>query len=90
MSTGYADADAPGSHAKEAEFLAKATARFVRGSAGVTRALERVEIDHTLVDTHIVDALDRKPIGRPWLTIAIDVATRACWDSCLPSIIPAD
>ena len=51
--------------------------RFVRGSAGVTRALERVEIDHTLVDTHIVDRLDGKPIGRPWLTIAIDVGTRA-------------
>ena len=51
--------------------------RLVRGSAGVTRALERVEIDHTLVDTHIVDALDAEPIGRPWLTIAIDVATRA-------------
>lgn len=52
-------------------------ARFVRGSAGVARALERVEIDHTLVDTHIVDRLDGKPIGRPWLTIAIDVGTRA-------------
>lgn len=52
-------------------------ARFVRGSAGVTRALERVEIDHTLVDTHLVDRLDGQPIGRPWLTIAIDVATRA-------------
>ena len=51
--------------------------RFVRGSAGVTRALERVEIDHTLVDTHLVDRLDGQPIGRPWLTIAIDVATRA-------------
>ena len=52
-------------------------ARFVRGSAGVTRALARVEIDHTLVDTHLVDRLDGQPIGRPWLTIAIDVATRA-------------
>jgi putative transposase len=51
--------------------------RFVRGSAGATRALERVEIDHTLVDTHLVDRLDGQPIGRPWLTIAIDVATRA-------------
>jgi putative transposase len=51
--------------------------RFVRGSAGVTRALARVEIDHTLVDTHSVDRRDGKPVGRPWLTIAIDVATRA-------------
>jgi putative transposase len=51
--------------------------RFVRGSAGITRALERVEIDHTLVDTHLIDRLDGRPIGRPWLTIAIDVGTRA-------------
>lgn len=51
--------------------------RLVRGSAEATHALARVEIDHTLVDTHIVDAKDRGPLGRPWLTIAIDVATRA-------------
>ncbi len=50
--------------------------RLVRGSADATRALGRVEIDHTLVDTHIVDAKDRGPLGRPWLTISIDVFTR--------------
>jgi putative transposase len=50
--------------------------RLVRGSADSARALGRVEIDHTLVDTHIVDAKDRGPLGRPWLTVAIDVFTR--------------
>lgn len=50
--------------------------RLVRGSAEAMKALARVEIDHTLVDTHIVDAKDRGPLGRPWLTIAIDVFTR--------------
>jgi putative transposase len=50
--------------------------RLVRGSAEAVRALQRVEIDHTLVDTHVVDAVDGGPLGRPWLTIAIDVATR--------------
>lgn len=50
--------------------------RLVRGSAEAQRPLERVEIDHTLVDTHIVDAKDGGPLGRPWLTIAIDVFTR--------------
>lgn len=50
--------------------------RLVRGSAEATQPLQRVEIDHTLVDTHIVDARDRGPVGRPWLTIAIDVYTR--------------
>ena len=50
--------------------------RLVRGSAEAPHALSRVEIDHTLVDTHIVDARDRGPLGRPWLTIAMDVCTR--------------
>ncbi|EQD80716.1 transposase, partial [mine drainage metagenome] len=39
--------------------------RLVRGSAEAPHALCRVEIDHTLVDTHIVDARDRGPLGRP-------------------------
>jgi putative transposase len=39
--------------------------------------LERVQIDHTLVDVFIVDEGDRLPIGRPWLTLVIDVASRA-------------
>lgn len=50
--------------------------RLLRGSAPATKALERVEIDHTLVDTHVVDPKERGPLGRPWLTIAIDVFTR--------------
>ncbi len=50
--------------------------RLVRGSAQAPHALSRVEIDHTLVDTHLVDARDRGPLGRPWLTIAMDVCTR--------------
>jgi putative transposase len=54
----------------------RARTRLVRGSAEAPHALSRVEIDHTLVDTHVVDAKDRGPLGRPWLTIAIDVFTR--------------
>lgn len=38
--------------------------------------LERVEIDHTRLDVIVVDPVDRLPLGRPTLTIAIDVATR--------------
>jgi len=40
------------------------------------RPLDLVQIDHTLVDVIVVDELDRQPIGRPWLTRVIDVATR--------------
>jgi transposase InsO family protein len=39
--------------------------------------LEIVQIDHTLVDVSVVDREHRLSIGRPWLTLAIDIATRA-------------
>src|SRR6516225_10166748 len=39
--------------------------------------LDIVQIDHTLVDVIVVDRQHRKPIGRPWLTLAVDIATRA-------------
>ena len=38
--------------------------------------LEIVQIDHTQADAFVVDDIHRKPIGRPWLSVAIDVATR--------------
>ena len=38
--------------------------------------LSLVQIDHTLVDVIVVDSATRKPIQRPWLTMAIDVCTR--------------
>jgi len=38
--------------------------------------LEIVQIDHTLADIILVDQVERKPLARPWLTLAIDVATR--------------
>lgn len=38
--------------------------------------LSLVQIDHTLVDVIVVDQRERLPIGRPWLTLAVDVASR--------------
>lgn len=38
--------------------------------------LSVVQIDHTPLDIIIVDEVHRKPIGRPWLTLAIDVFSR--------------
>ncbi len=38
--------------------------------------LSVVQIDHTLVDVILVDSIDRLPIGRPYLTLAIDVYSR--------------
>lgn len=38
--------------------------------------LDVVQIDHTRVDVILVDPVERRPIGRPWLTVAIDVLSR--------------
>lgn len=35
-----------------------------------------VQVDHTEADIILVDEVHRKPIGRPWLTLAIDVYSR--------------
>jgi putative transposase len=58
--------------AKSAEPIALSTP----GMLEATEALELVQIDHTLADVMIVDSVYRRSIGRPWLSLAIDVATR--------------
>ena len=51
--------------------------RPVMGGLKATEPLSLVQIDHTLVDVIIVDELQRQPMGRPWLTLVVDVAPRA-------------
>jgi putative transposase len=51
--------------------------RGVSDHLSATRPGELVLIDHTLIDTYLL--FDRRtglPLGRPWLSMAIDVATR--------------
>jgi putative transposase len=36
-----------------------------------------VQIDHTRVDVMVVDEVRRQSMGRPWITVAFDIATRA-------------
>jgi len=43
---------------------------------GADWPLAVVQIDHTKVDIILVDDLHRRPIGRPWITLAIDVFSR--------------
>ena len=38
--------------------------------------LAAVQIDHTPADVILVDDIDREPIGRPWVTLSIDVYSR--------------
>ncbi|WP_375751989.1 Mu transposase C-terminal domain-containing protein [Vibrio sp. HN007] len=41
-----------------------------------TFPLQVVQIDHTQLDIMLVDDIHRLPIGRPWITLAIDVYSR--------------
>src|SRR5216683_3200673 len=49
----------------------------------VTTPLEVVQMDHTVVDCMIVDEHTRQPIGRPYLTVGIDVYSRCITGFCL-------
>jgi putative transposase len=40
------------------------------------RPLGIVQMDHTLVDIMVVDEIHRRSMGRPWVTVAFDIATR--------------
>jgi putative transposase len=51
--------------------------------------LDVVQIDHTPVDLIVVDPFTRQPIGRPWLTVAIDVFSRAIVGLCLSLEAPS-
>jgi putative transposase len=60
------------------EGKARAEARFLPlpGDLSAAHPLEIVQIDHTKVDVTVVDPIERQPIGRPILTLAVDVCTR--------------
>ena len=50
--------------------------RISPGTFVVEHALDVVQIDHTPMDIVVVDDLYRQPLGKPYLTLATDVATR--------------
>lgn len=37
-----------------------------------TRIMERIEVDHTLLDIWVLDPRSGMPLGRPWITLLID------------------
>ncbi|QBY10217.1 transposase [Deinococcus metallilatus] len=43
---------------------------------GATYPLAVVQIDHTPLDIQLVDTVHRLPIGRPWITLVMDVFSR--------------
>ena len=51
--------------------------RSQRGSfPGADHPYAVLQIDHTPVDLILVDEIHRLPVGRPWITVAIDVYSR--------------
>jgi len=55
---------------------AHATQAPAVGALKAKQALSDVQIDHVLCDLQVTSELDGKVIGRPWITLAIDVFTR--------------
>ncbi len=57
---------------------ARADAQFLAlpGEFSAQHPLQVVQIDHTKVDVTVVDPIEGLPLGRPTLTVAIDVCTR--------------
>ena len=71
-------ARSPRERTKAREGAAAAEARFRQVKPGLRteRPLQVVQIDHTKVDIMLVDDVTRACIGRPWLTLVLDVHTR--------------
>ncbi len=62
--------------AREGAEVARIKYRAALGNVKVGSVLERIEIDHTPLDLIVIDSLTRLPLGRPWLTLAIDSYSR--------------
>jgi len=62
---------------REGEKKAKYRLKPMPGHIAAAKLLETVQIDHTLADITLVSELDPTVVvGRPWVTLAIDVASR--------------
>lgn len=62
---------------REGDQAARTVFEPIRGPYGDAEwPLAVWQIDHTLVDLILVDDLHRRPVGRPWITVAIDVFSR--------------
>ncbi|WP_114786278.1 Mu transposase C-terminal domain-containing protein [Vibrio tetraodonis] len=62
---------------RKGKSAADATFRKVGQRPATTRALERVEADHTRLDLFVIDERHGIPLGRPWLTLLYDTHTKS-------------
>ncbi|MGO8844267.1 MAG: Mu transposase C-terminal domain-containing protein [Methylocella sp.] len=70
------DLDVRAKARKRGEVALLKSAIAVPGEYRASRPLEIVQIDHTKVDIIVVDEQTREPLGRPWITLAMDIFTR--------------
>ena len=62
---------------RKGQSTADKTSKPIEGNfPGADWPLAVVQIDHTPVDLELVDDEFREPVGRPWITVAIDVFSR--------------
>jgi putative transposase len=61
---------------REGAEAARIKYRAALGNVKIGSVLERIEIDHTPLDLIVIDSLTQLPLGRPWLTMAIDHHSR--------------
>lgn len=62
--------------AREGPGVSEDRFRQVKPGIRTERPLQVVQIDHTKVDIMLVDDVTRACIGRPWLTLVLDIHTR--------------
>lgn len=62
--------------AKKGKIAAEKHFRTTGKGVVTTSILERVEVDHTRLDVFVVDKVSGESIGRPYLTLLIDVHSR--------------
>src|SRR5262249_11075350 len=75
---------------REGAKAARAKTRPVYGQSPESPyPLAVVQMDHTPVDLIVVDEASREPIGRPYLTLAIDVFSRCIAGMCLSLEAPS-
>ena len=79
----------PSNFSSDVAAMLRDRTRLVKSSFIVESALAVVQMDHTIADVFIVDPISRACIGRPTLTVALDVATRCVLGMCLALEAPS-
>ena len=68
---------------KKGKFKPKTQEYIKRGLSGTYREGRYpgavIQMDHTILDIWVIDSFTKQALGRPWLTIGIDVFSRSIW-----------